>query len=90
MSDKIDYPEDRKDLDRQIERGPQDDVILCGGVGEDAVHAENVEHEMSFWQALKVYPKAMSWSMVMSFCIVSVHRLGIFSPVDSLLTVVGF
>lgn len=35
----------------------------------DAKAATEKEHNMSLWQGLKLYPKAVGWSMLISLCI---------------------
>lgn len=37
----------------------------------DAIMAENAEHNMGVWEAVKAYPMASFWAFVMSFTIVS-------------------
>lgn len=37
----------------------------------DAVEAENAEHNMGVWEAVKEYPMASFWAFIMSFTIVS-------------------
>lgn len=36
-----------------------------------AIEAENAEHNMGVWEAVKAYPKASSWAFIMSCTIVS-------------------
>jgi MFS transporter, SP family, general alpha glucoside:H+ symporter len=40
-----------------------DDVIY------NAQRATEKEHRMSLWQGIKLYPKAVAWSMLISTCI---------------------
>lgn len=40
-----------------------DDVIL------NAQRATEKEHKMTLWQGIKLYPKAVAWSMLISTCI---------------------
>ena len=40
-----------------------DDVI------HNAQRATEKEHNMSLWQGIKLYPKAVGWSMLISTCI---------------------
>ena len=35
----------------------------------DAKNASDVEHKMSLWQGIKLYPKAVGWSLLISTCI---------------------
>lgn len=35
----------------------------------NAKSATDKEHQMSLWQGLRLYPKAVGWSMVISLCI---------------------
>lgn len=39
------------------------------GVINDARNATNKEHKMSLWQGIKLYPKAVGWSILISTCI---------------------
>lgn len=36
----------------------------------NAKNATEKEHQMSLWQGIKLYPKAVAWSMLISTCIV--------------------
>ena len=36
----------------------------------DARRATEKEHQMSLWEGVKLYPKAIGWSVVISTCIV--------------------
>jgi SP family general alpha glucoside:H+ symporter-like MFS transporter len=36
----------------------------------EARHAANAEHGMTLWQAIKTYPKAIGWSMLLSSCLI--------------------
>jgi SP family general alpha glucoside:H+ symporter-like MFS transporter len=35
----------------------------------NAKNASDVEHKMSLWQGIKLYPKAVGWSLLISTCI---------------------
>jgi SP family general alpha glucoside:H+ symporter-like MFS transporter len=35
----------------------------------NAKNASEVEHNMSLWQGVKLYPKAVAWSVLISTCI---------------------
>jgi SP family general alpha glucoside:H+ symporter-like MFS transporter len=35
----------------------------------NAKNASEVEHKMSLWQGIKLYPKAVGWSVLISTCI---------------------
>jgi hypothetical protein len=37
---------------------------------EEANFATQAEHELTFWQGLKTYPKACAWSALVSLCII--------------------
>ncbi|KAI8943545.1 hypothetical protein NX059_001541 [Plenodomus lindquistii] len=39
-------------------------------VVSDARHATEKEHKMTLWQGIKLYPKAIGWSVLISTCIV--------------------
>lgn len=44
--------------------GPSDEMT------RNARIATEKEHSMSLWQGIKLYPKAVAWSMLISTCIV--------------------
>ncbi len=51
----------------------KDDLGHTKGMNEiihNAKNATDKEHKMSLWQGLKLYPKAVGWSMLISTCIV--------------------
>lgn len=52
----------------------QDAGHLKSGARVEAVEAENNEHQMGFWEALKTFPKASFWALVMCFTIVESRR----------------
>jgi MFS transporter, SP family, general alpha glucoside:H+ symporter len=55
-----DVPEHHDTIGR---RKSLDDVIY------NAQRATEKEHRMSLWQGIKLYPKAVAWSMLISTCI---------------------
>ena len=56
---------DEKNTDpRQVE-----DVVSgkqTSGLVEDAKNASDAEHTMSLWKAIKLYPNAIGWSVLLS------------------------
>jgi SP family general alpha glucoside:H+ symporter-like MFS transporter len=38
--------------------------------GEEIAEAIAIEHTLSFWEALKLYPKAIGWSMYFSMGVI--------------------
>lgn len=38
----------------------------------DAAIGSTVEHELTAWEAIKAYPTALSWCLVVSLCVVMV------------------
>lgn len=48
-----------------VERSKGLDQII-----DDAKRATEKEHKMSLWQGIKLYPKAIGWSILISTCIV--------------------
>ncbi|EPS26913.1 hypothetical protein PDE_01853 [Penicillium oxalicum 114-2] len=48
-----------------IEMGKKDEATLL----ENARNATEKEHKMTLWQGLKLYPKAVAWSVTISTCI---------------------
>lgn len=55
---------------QHVESAPTQDVADWVGTGEDARLAIEDEHRMTVWEAMKKYPKACLWSMVISLTIV--------------------
>jgi SP family general alpha glucoside:H+ symporter-like MFS transporter len=42
------------------------EAIQLGTLAAEASQAAAAEHEMSLWQAIKTYPKAVGWSVLLS------------------------
>lgn len=40
------------------------------GIIDEAKQATNQEHQMSLWQGIKLYPKAIGWSVLLSTAII--------------------
>lgn len=40
------------------------------GIVEEAKEATSQEHSMSLWQGIKLYPKAIGWSVLLSTAII--------------------
>lgn len=51
------------DKDRLPHNKTMDDMVL------NASRATEKEHKMSLWQGIKLYPKAVAWSILISTCI---------------------
>jgi SP family general alpha glucoside:H+ symporter-like MFS transporter len=49
--------------------GPDDHRKAADRVINDARLATEKEHAMSLWQGIKLYPKAVGWSLLISTCI---------------------
>lgn len=47
----------------RVQRASMDEIL------DGAKKATDKEHSMSLWQGLKLYPKAVGWSMLISTCI---------------------
>ena len=47
------------------------DEIEMVGQKVEAISAEEVEHSMGIWDAVRAYPMGCFWAFVISFCIVS-------------------
>ncbi|KAI9881659.1 MAG: hypothetical protein M1823_006630, partial [Watsoniomyces obsoletus] len=43
--------------------------VLVRNMFTNAASATDKEHKMSLWQGIKLYPKAVGWSMLISLCI---------------------
>ena len=58
--------------DAQANAGTTADLELQGWVGlaQDARDATDAEHNLTVWKAVKLYPKACLWSMVVSLVII--------------------
>lgn len=50
----------------------QSEVLADKDVMTDAQNAENREHEMGLWEAVKDHPMACFWAFVFCFTIVSI------------------
>jgi hypothetical protein len=62
-------------LDQTInmEKGPMsehNEPIQSDILAAEASQAAAAEHEMSLWQAIKTYPKAIGWSVLLSSTLV--------------------
>jgi SP family general alpha glucoside:H+ symporter-like MFS transporter len=51
------------------EKDHLDPDAIKGNVIHDAKKASDSEHNMSLWQGIRLYPKAVAWSMLISTCI---------------------
>jgi SP family general alpha glucoside:H+ symporter-like MFS transporter len=52
-----------------MEKGPiseHNEPIQSEILAAEASQAATAEHEMSLWQAIKTYPKAIGWSVLLS------------------------
>jgi SP family general alpha glucoside:H+ symporter-like MFS transporter len=52
-----------------MEKGPtaeHNEPIQSDVLAAEASQAAAAEHEMSLWQAIKTYPKAIGWSVLLS------------------------
>lgn len=56
-------PQDMKDQKAIAAQRARDQFI------SDARNATEKEHNMSLWQGIKLYPKAIAWSVLISTCI---------------------
>lgn len=43
-------------------------------VAEDVAEAVAIEHTLTFWEAVKLYPKAIGWSMYFSLGVIMLCR----------------
>jgi hypothetical protein len=48
--------------------GPAGAAFL--GIVDEAKEATSQEHQMSLWQGIKLYPKAIGWSVLLSTAII--------------------
>ena len=64
---------ERKKSESQIEDGYEPDHHAKGAEYDmtAAIEAENEEHNMGVWEAVKAYPMASLWAFIMSCTIVS-------------------
>ncbi|KAI5304356.1 hypothetical protein KEM56_006598 [Ascosphaera pollenicola] len=55
-----------------VETGPgrTSDSTSCDNLIDSARHATEQEKEMTLWQGVRLYPKAVAWSMLISSCII--------------------
>lgn len=63
-----------KDLGAQRHESIHDPGEKAGYDKNGAIDAENIEHNMTVMQAVKAYPAASWWALVMSSTIVSSRR----------------
>jgi len=61
---------DIQPLDGPLDAGYDDHKRASDKVINDARLATDKEHAMSLWQGVKLYPKAIGWSVLISTCIV--------------------
>lgn len=66
MSSDIETKEDSHPVDVQ-----HAEVLANPDLMKDAFAAEEREHEMGVWEAVKKHPKACFWAFIMCFTIVS-------------------
>lgn len=52
------------------DKGEIANVDLVKDLIQDAKNATEREHQMTLWQGIKLYPKAIAWSILISTCIV--------------------
>ena len=64
---------DDKTAEAGIHAASPHDVARRNGANSDVVRkakaASDVEHKMTLWQGLRLYPKAIGWSFLISLCI---------------------
>ena len=44
-------------------------------VSEDVAEAIAIEHTLTFWEAVKLYPKAIGWSMYFSLGVIMLGKI---------------
>lgn len=57
----------------------QSDVLVNADLMKDAFDAENKEHDMGVWEAVKTHPMACFWAFIFCFTIVSLTAIRISS-----------
>lgn len=62
---------DRMDPEIQEKHNHQAEVMTDKDLMTDAQNAENREHEMGLWEAVKDHPMACFWAFIFCFTIVS-------------------
>lgn len=55
-----------QDADKHTEMPTHDEKIHPHELASDAKHGADSEHRMTLWQAIKTYPKAVGWSVLLS------------------------
>ena len=61
-----------------MEKGPTSEhyePIQSDVLAAEASQAAAAEHQMSLWQAIKTYPKAIGWSVLLSSTLIMGKRL---------------
>ncbi|KAK5942245.1 hypothetical protein PMZ80_004808 [Knufia obscura] len=49
-----------------VDHSEQSDITKGNGLTEEAKHGLDAEHQMTLGKALKLYPKAIAWSLLLS------------------------
>ena len=75
--DNVDHVTQEKDIGHP-------EVLSEKDIMENAFEAENREHQMGLWEAVKDHPVACFWAFIFCFTIVSVEHSSIFATMLTL------
>jgi len=73
---------------REKSVGQHSEILVDKELMTDAQNAENREHEMTLWEAVKDHPMACFWAFVFCFTIVSSDATRVYY-IETLLTLPG-
>lgn len=75
-----------EDGSRQKSITQQSEILVDKELMTDAQNAENREHEMTLWEAVKDHPMACFWAFIFCFTIVSPSAIRAYYTGNSLTT----
>lgn len=55
-----------KTVDKTVSISDQNETLPPVALASEAKQAASAEHEMTLWQAIKTYPHAIGWSILLS------------------------
>nr|XP_031858644.1 uncharacterized protein CI109_006024 [Kwoniella shandongensis]KAA5525716.1 hypothetical protein CI109_006024 [Kwoniella shandongensis] len=70
MSSEKAFASEKQEYDQHVENAAALSAANAKTLKDDAIEAENAEHQMTVLEAVKAYPMACFWAFVMSFMII--------------------
>jgi MFS transporter, SP family, general alpha glucoside:H+ symporter len=70
MASQVSQAKEVEDANADTEKGNPQAVVGISGIIDEAKFATAQEHQMSLWQGIKLYPKAIGWSVLLSTAII--------------------